>query len=102
MKLENLFEYFLTNRVQLMQLRKKTSMSEDEWSNRGDYFECVNFYKGFKFKFYQSVHSSNDTSVTSGQRPGLLCFVFLKIDHLLSRYIFKKYGYIGCLLIKLF
>lgn len=41
-------------------------------SYRGEYSECVD-YKGYKFKFYQTVQSSNGTSVASGQIPGLLC-----------------------------
>lgn len=43
-------------------------------SFRGNYSECVD-YKDYKFKFYQSVHCSNGTNVTTGQIPGLLCFL---------------------------
>lgn len=41
-------------------------------SFRGSYSECVE-YKGYKFKFYKSNYTTNGTSVTSGQIPGLLC-----------------------------
>lgn len=43
-------------------------------SYRGKYSEYVE-YKGYKFKFYKSKYSSNGTSVTSGQIPGLLCYL---------------------------
>lgn len=41
-------------------------------SYQGISSECVE-YKGYKFIFYESNYSSNCTSVSSGQIPGLLC-----------------------------